>query len=100
MTDAAKRRLVVYCRRAGHGPFDYIADGSWKNHAIRHINADLRSLVWRDTEVRDALLSMDFDDVAKHVPDKQKLNLLDLMTGVCLEARLRLSAGSPVSRVA
>ena len=100
MTDAAKRRLILYCRRAGAGPFDYIADGTGNNHAIRYINHDLRSLVWQDHEIRDALLNMDFDDVAKHVPDALKLNLLDLATGVHLEARTRLARGSQASRVA
>jgi hypothetical protein len=92
LSDAALRRLVHYCRRVEQTPSEFV-DVDGRN--VRYVGGELRRLVWRDVEVRDALLAAGDDCGPRGALAGALeavgavgfgLNLLDLVTAMSLEA--------------
>jgi hypothetical protein len=85
MTDAALPRLVAYCRRAKLEPPEF--------NPYRNISAELRRIVWRDVEARDALLKGGYDDAQGRLEalglQALQFALLDVATGLAHEAEAR-----------
>jgi hypothetical protein len=110
LSDAAWRRLIHYCRRAADGPPEYVhrADAMPQRGGInvRYTNRQLRGIIWADTEVRDALLDVDFDELATGIQQRgchRGLDLLDLASAMRPWSRtarqrpLEAPAGHPTS---
>jgi hypothetical protein len=98
LSDAAVRRLVHYCRRAPLTPPDFVempGEGVMNGRHVRYVGAEMRRGVWRDVEVRDALLAAEdravwgalFEDLRRVGAGNQVLNLLDLVAAMSLECR-------------
>jgi hypothetical protein len=96
LSDAAVRRLVHYCRRAASTSPDFVemrGEGVMDGRHVRYVGADLRRVVWRDVEVRDALLAAEeravweapLEVLAARGARSQGLSLLDLVTAMSLE---------------
>jgi len=96
LSDRAQWRLLHYCRRAAAAPPDHVFRPNVmgvRGRHVRHVNAELRQLVWADVEVRDALLEDGRYGELVAVLERHRcphaLGLLDLMAGVTLEAGRR-----------
>jgi hypothetical protein len=98
LSDLALRRLVHYCRRAPLTPPEFVeirGQGVMDGRNVRYVGAELRRVVWRDVEVRDALLAAEDRAVwealvavlAARGAEGHVLNLLDLVTAMSLESR-------------
>lgn len=92
LSDAAQRRLEVYCHRAVVGAPEFVerpfAGGS---RSVRYIDRTLRELIWNDVEVRTALLDPDGELLARFSESGLGLGLalLDLRSGMSLERETR-----------
>jgi hypothetical protein len=90
LSDSAARRLALYCRRAASEPPDHVdrpfGTARQSIRSVRYVNRQVRELVWRDVEVRTALLG-DYDEVAEVVKrlGASPYALLDLATAMTLE---------------
>jgi hypothetical protein len=89
LSDAAKRRLSAYCSRAVYSRSEVADNGRGRD--VRVVNADLRRIIWRDTEVRDVLLRAGedrnaWDALVGQVDVKLALPLLDVVSAMSLEA--------------
>jgi hypothetical protein len=88
LSDAAARRLALYCDRAAAGPAEFVERKfPGGTRAVRYVPKQLRSIVWADTEVRNALLNAEHP--AQLTSDGHGLNVLDLMSAMSLESELR-----------
>ena len=90
LSDAAKRRLGAYCSRAVYSRSEVADNGRGRD--VRVVNADLRRIIWRDTEVRDVLLTAGedrnrWDALVGQVDVELALPLLDVVSAMSLEAR-------------
>src|SRR3954471_6094994 len=54
LNDAAVRRLTHYCRRVPLTEPEFVEEDG---RQVRYVGRALREVVWRDVEVRDALLA-------------------------------------------
>jgi hypothetical protein len=89
LSDAAKRRLSAYCSRAVYSRSEVADNGRGRD--VRVVNADLRRIIWRDTEVRDVLLRAGedrnaWDALVGQVDVELALPLLDVVSAMSLEA--------------
>jgi hypothetical protein len=90
MNEAATRRLRAYCARAVYSRSEVADNGRGRD--VRVVNADLRRIIWRDSEVRDVLLEAGedrnaWDALVGQVSPELGLPLLDLVSAMSLEAR-------------
>ena len=91
LSEAGLRRLVHYCRRAAIEPPEYVHRPDVMplsgGRNVRYLPQHLRQIIWHDTEVRDAVLTTNFDDLANQIPRENPFGLLDIFSAVSLEAR-------------
>jgi hypothetical protein len=90
LSDAAARRLVLYCERSAGAPRESVERRYGRGtRGVPYTNRQLRQLVWADREVREALLQ-EFGALAELLRrrghDRRFGDLLDLMTAMSLEA--------------
>ena len=89
-------RLRQYCGRARFSRGDFADSGDGRE--ARYLSADLRRIVWNDTEVRRVLLAAGrhrsaWDALLGQVGHERGLPLLDLVSAMSLEARTAASSG-------
>jgi hypothetical protein len=93
LSDRALWRLVLYCRRVPQVAPEFVE--MYGGRHVRHVGGELRRLVRADVEVRQALLDAgDYRDGFNTLAEALEaagavgfgLNLLDLVTGISLEA--------------
>jgi hypothetical protein len=90
VNEAATRRLRAYCARAVYSRSEVADNGLGRD--VRVVNKDLRTIIWRDSEVRSVLLKAGddrnaWDALLGQVDDELGLPLLDLVSAMSLEAR-------------
>ena len=91
LSEAAVSRLRQYCNRAVYSRSDLVDNGMGRE--CRYLDADLRRIIWRDSEVRDVLIRAGedrnaWDALVASVGRDRGLGLLDLVSAMSLEARL------------
>jgi hypothetical protein len=90
LSDAAVRRLALYCRRGRIADREVVEE----RVSVPYPGRRLRELVWADPEVRDALLAVDdrsawdelVEQVVAHGLGDLAFDVLDLATSMSLEA--------------
>ena len=91
LSEAAEKRLGQYCSRARYSRSDVVDNG--RGRECRYLDADLRRIIWNDSEVRDVLIRAGEDRNAWNalvatVGRGRGLALLDLVSAMGLEVRL------------
>ena len=91
LSEAAEKRLGQYCGRARYSRSDVVDNG--RGRECRYLDADLRRIIWNDSEVRDVLIRAGEDRNAWNalvatVGRGRGLALLDLVSAMGLEVRL------------
>jgi hypothetical protein len=92
LSEAAQRRLVMYCRRAAVAPTEWVHRDVCGGRTVPYSDPALRALVWNDVEVRTALRSDDctpggvLGGVLRRHRCPHGLSLLQLRSDVDLEA--------------
>jgi hypothetical protein len=100
LSDAAARRLVHYCRRVPLTEPEFVDE---HGRQLRYVGGALREVVWRDVEVRDALLAAEdrgvwaalLEDLWRVGMGDQGLSLLDLASAMSLHCLTAQTAGTP-----
>src|SRR5215216_3211752 len=85
LSEAAEKRLRMYCDRARYSRSDFCDNGLGRN--VRYVDADLRKIVWNDAEVRGVLLAAGehhnaWDALVAAFGNERAMALLDLVSAM------------------